>query len=200
MNELEAVKALRKGDKTALGYFFRRYYDRLVAYITTYSNDKTSSEDIVQQAFINLWEDRGKLDPERSPRHYLFSIARNRYMDSVKNEKRRLRLLDELWEEALQSRVDEDREELEKRIEHVKKILASLPPKCQEIIKLNKVEGVKYKDIAIRMDISIKTVEAQMRIAFQKIREAFRNDQLILTVLLRKLRRRKLPRCQHTRH
>ncbi|WP_255518108.1 sigma-70 family RNA polymerase sigma factor [Fulvivirga sp. M361] len=69
--------------------------------------------------------------------------------------------------------MKEDTESLEKRIEKVKQVVDSLPPKCQEIIRLNKLEGIKYKDIAVRMDISVKTVESQMRIAFKKIREAF---------------------------
>lgn len=191
MSELEAVSALKKDDKAAFGYLFRLYYDRLVAYISTYTHDKAQSEDIVQQAFINLWEDRHKLNPDRSPKHYLYTIARNRYIDSIKKEKRRNRLLDELWEQALRERISEDREQVERRIERMKQIIDSLPPKCREIIRLNKIEGVKYKDIAIQLDISVKTVESQMRIAFQKIREAFRDDHLVLLILARAFRKTK---------
>lgn len=189
MNELKAVRALKEDDKAAFGYLFRQYYDRLVAYITTYTHDKERSEDIVQQAFINFWEDRHKLDPDRSPKHYLFTIARNRYIDSVKREKKRNRLLEELWEEALRERVAEDKEQLEKRIKRMKAIVDALPPKCREIIRLNKMEGIKYKDIAVQLNISVKTVESQMRIAFRKIREAFKDDHLVLLVLARTFRK-----------
>lgn len=191
MNELEAVRALQRDDKAAFGYLFRCYYDRLVAYITTYTHNKVQSEDIVQQAFINLWEDRHKLDPHRSPRYYLYTIARNRYIDSVKKDRKHNRLLDELWEKALRERIAEDEEQLEKRIERMKSVIESLPPKCREIIRLNKMEGIKYRDIAVQLDISVKTVESQMRIAFQKIREAFKDDHLVLLVLARVFRKRK---------
>lgn len=180
MNDIEVVKALKKGDKTAFRHLFERYYDRLVAYIITYTHNQARSEDIVQQAFIDLWDDKNKLDSDRSPRNYLYSIAYNRYIDSINKAKRRDRLLDELWERALRERIKEDREQLEKRIEKMRQIIASLPPKCKKILQLNKVEGVKYKEIAEEMGISVKTVESQMRIAFQKIRDGFKKDGIIL--------------------
>ena len=173
MDEVEAAKALKKGDKAVFKYFFERYYDRLIAYITTYTRDKLQAEDIVQEAFINLWKDRDKLDPTKSPKSYLYAIAYNRYIDSLKKTKKKNKLLESIWHKALGDRIKEDTESLEKRIEKVKQVVDSLPPRCQEIIRLNKLEGVKYKDIAVRMDISVKTVESQMRIAFKKIREAF---------------------------
>ncbi|TRX54307.1 sigma-70 family RNA polymerase sigma factor [Fulvivirga sp. M361] len=83
MDEVEAAKALKKGDRAVSRYFFERYYDRLIAYITTYTRDKLQSEDIVQEAFINLWKDRDKLDPTKSPKSYLYAIAYNRCIDSL---------------------------------------------------------------------------------------------------------------------
>ena len=65
MNEKEAVRGLNQGDRQAFKYLFDKYYDRIVAYIMTYTNDKVDSEDIVQQAFIDLWADRQKLDVEQ---------------------------------------------------------------------------------------------------------------------------------------
>lgn len=188
MNDIEAVKALKRGDKLAFKYFFKSYYDRLVAYITTYTHDKMQSEDIVQQAFINFWDDRLKLDETKSPKGYLYAIAHNRYIDAVKKEEKRVKLLDQIWENALQQRIEEDNETLEKRIQKMKKVIESLPPKCKEIIHKNKVQGIKYREIAEQMGISIKTVESQMRIAFNKIRDAFENDNFLLFLLFKKYR------------
>lgn len=188
MNDLEAVKALKKGDKLAFRYHFDQYYDRLVAYITTYSHNKALSEDIVQQAFINLWNDRSKLDESRSPKGYLYAITYNRYIDTVKKSKKREKLLDQVWERALRDRIEEDTETLEKRIQKMKNVIESLPPKCKEIIQMNKVQGIKYKEIAEQLGISVKTVESQMRIAFTKIREAFENNNLLLFFLFKKFR------------
>ena len=65
----------------------------------------------------------------------------------------------------------------------MKNTIEALPPKCKEIIYLNKVQGIKYSEIANQLDISIKTVESQMRIAFKKIRKAFKEDKTILFLL-----------------
>ncbi len=177
LEEIALVKSLKEGDQSAFKLFFEKYYDRLVAYINTFAHDKIKSEDIAQQAFINFWEDRDKIDISRSPRGYLFTTAYHRYIDSVKKEKRNQQFLNELYKRALNSRIEEDEEFLKKRIKKLKSVLNTLPPKCKEIIHLNKVEGTKYKDIADKMGISIKTVESQMRIAFNKIRQAFKDDE-----------------------
>ena len=189
MNDIEVVKALKKDDEIAFRYLFERYYDRLVAYIITYNQNQSQSEDIVQQAFINLWEDRNKLDIDKSPRNYLYTIAYNRYIDSINKRRRRNRFLDDFWEIALRERIKEDKEQLGERIEKMRKIIDSLPPKCRKVIQLNKIEGIKYKEIAEQMGISVKTVESQMRIAFQKIREGFKKDKIILFLCLKNIKK-----------
>ncbi|MGB7395816.1 MAG: RNA polymerase sigma-70 factor [Pricia sp.] len=186
MNDLEAVKALRNGDRLAFRYLFNKYYDRLVAYITTYTHDKWLSEDIVQQAFINLWNDKLKLDERKSPKAYLYAIAYNQYIDTVKGAKKREKLLDQVWERALRDKIEEDTEIMEKRIRKMKQIIEALPPRCKEIIQMNKMQGIKYNEIAEQLGVSIKTVESQMRIAFTKIREAFEKDKLLLFLLFKK--------------
>ena len=180
MNDLEAVKAIKNGNKVAFKHLFDRYYNVLVAYIVTYTHDRDQSVEIVQQAFINLWEDRNKLSIKKSPRNYLYSIAYNRFVDSMNKTKRREKLLDDLWEKSLRDLIKEDHEQLEKRIEKMRQVINTLPPKCKKIIELNKHEGLKYTEIAEQMGISVKTVESQMRIAFKKIREGFKKNPIIL--------------------
>jgi RNA polymerase sigma-70 factor (ECF subfamily) len=173
MDELEAVSKLKGGDKQALNFFFNKYYNRLVAYIVTYNHDNVLAEDVVQQAFIKLWVNRERLDTTKSPKNYLYTIAFNLFVDSVKKRKKEQQFLIDTWNTSLNPILEEDDMALENRIKKMQKIIATLPPKCKEIIHLNKIEGVKYKDIAIKLGISIKTVESQMRIAFQKIRNEF---------------------------
>ncbi|MBU2906603.1 RNA polymerase sigma-70 factor [Arenibacter algicola] len=185
MNEIEAVIAMKNGDRCAFKYLFNVYYNRLVAYITTYTHDKIQSEDIVQHAFIRFWEDKSKLDETKSPKAYLYAIAYNRYIDTVKKAKKQEKLLGQIWERALVDRIQEDSDALEERIQKMKQVIDSLPPKCKEIIMLNKIQGVKYKEIADQMGISVKTVESQMRIAFTKIREAFKGDPAMLFFLFK---------------
>ncbi|MBM1105469.1 RNA polymerase sigma-70 factor [Aurantibacter crassamenti] len=184
-DDILAVISLKEGNRSAFKYFFDKYYHRLVAYIMVYSGDKTQSEDIVQKSFITLWENRTKLEIDKSPISYLYVIAYNNYLDSVKNKKKQERLLNQIRENALRDRIKEDSEALEIRINKMKEVIEKLPPKCKRIIEMNKVQGIKYKDISQLLGISIKTVESQMRIAFIKIREAFKEDRMIFFMLFK---------------
>ncbi len=185
MDDITAIKALKSDDKKAFKFLFESYYNRIVAYIFTYTHDKMKAEDIVQQVFINLWEDRQKLETVRSIKPYLYKIAYFRYIDSIKNDKKRNKLLDDVWQHALNERINDDQEFLDQRIEKLKEVIDSLPAKCKEIIILNKINGIKYKEIAEELGISIKTVENQMATAFKKIRKAFKEDPLFLFILFR---------------
>ncbi len=182
MTELEAVSAVKIGNKVAFKYLFDSYYNNLLAYIMTFTHDLFKSEDIVQQAFIILWKEREKLDDNKSPKGYLFAIAYNLYLKSLKITNREEKLLNQIKERALIDRINEESEISEKRIEKLKVIIDSLPPKCKEIIVMNKIQGIKYQDIAEEMGVSVKTIESQMRIAFKKIRESFKGDIPILFI------------------
>lgn len=183
MTEMEALKAFKKGDENAFRHLFDLYYDRLIAYVITYTHNKMSAEDIVQQTFVCLWKDREKLSDSKSPKNYLYAIAHNRYIDFINKEKKRDKIMDGVYEKALRDRINDDNEDLELRIKKMNDIIESLPPKCKEILKMNKIDGLKYKEIAAKKGISIKTVEAQMSVAFKKIRKGFQKDKLILVFL-----------------
>ena len=69
---------------------------------------------------------------------------------------------------------------IDNRIKRLKAIIETLPPKCKEILLLNKISGLKYKEISEHLHISQKTVETQMRVAYIKIRKGFDDDKLIM--------------------
>ncbi|MAZ28703.1 MAG: RNA polymerase sigma-70 factor [Cytophagaceae bacterium] len=183
----DLVKAIIKNDRMAFQIFFRRYYEALVLYVNTFTNDVMQSEDIAQKSFIKFWKKRKKLKIDGHAKSLLFKMAYNIFIDEYrKNKKQGSIYIEELVLESLEDKIGED-DHLEKRLEKLKAIIETLPEKCKEILLLNKMDGLKYREIAIKLNISIKTVEAQMRIAFQKIREGFKDNPLILFVLFKKL-------------
>lgn len=188
MDDIRLAIAIRQGDSAAFKILFERYYEPLLAYITTFTHNPPHSQDIVQQAFVTLWLQRDKLNIEKSPKAYLYAIAHNGYIDQYRILKRRDEFFDELKEHALRERITDDKELTEQRIGRLKDIVKSLPPRCREILQLNKQENLTYKEIALQLKISVKTVEAQMRIAFQKIREGFKNDGMFLFMLLKRFK------------
>lgn len=184
MTDSILIEAIKQDDNGAFEELFNRHYKPLVAYITTFTNDFQLSEDIVQQTFITIWTQRKKLAFIKSIKNYLYTVSYNAFIDHYNKSKRRDSFFDDLKEKALRDAIDEDSDLVERKIAKLINIVNELPPRCKEILQLNKIEGLKYAEIAEKLDISVKTVESQMRIAFQKIREGFQDDPSFLVLLI----------------
>lgn len=152
--------------------------------VNTILNDQQSAEDIVQLTFVDFWVGRKRLRNGVSPKNYLFTMCRNKCVDTLSLTKRRKEMLSDLWKSSLNDRVLEEEQVREKRIRSIRKAIEELPPKCKGILIMNKYEGLKYKEIAEKLGISEKTVESQMRIAFIKIRESFEKEIRTIFMLI----------------
>lgn len=164
--------SLKKGDTEAYKTIFNRYYSRLVSYINTYTKNENNSKDIVQEAFIKLWNNRNNIQPDASIIAFLHKIAYNIFIDTYRKEKRKQNALDALAYETINQLIEKEEDNTnEKRLKLVKKSIEELPPRCQEIFKMSKYQGLKYTEIAKALNLSVKTVEVQMGKAFSYIRQ-----------------------------
>ena len=176
---------LQQGDEQAFKQLFETEYRPLLAYLTTLTRDHAQAQDLTQQAFLKFWEKRKTLNVNQTPKQYLFSIGHNLFIDYYRRSNTRMEIIANLKHRALQEQFEETpSDHLQTRIDKLHTIIEQLPPRCKEVLKLNKFEGLKYQEIADYLHISKKTVENQMGLAFQKIREHFKNDdELILFIL-----------------
>lgn len=179
MTDAKLFLKIKDNNSLAFQQFYNKYYQRLLSYIITFTKDRDQAKDIVQEAFVILWTNRESIDTSKSPKSYIFFVARNIFFDHYRKEKRDLQFLIELKETALSEQIENDSEEIKQRIEKMKRMIENLPEKCKIILKLSKIEGLNYQEIANHLNISPKTVESQMRIAFNKIREQFSEEDLI---------------------
>ncbi|AXT18680.1 RNA polymerase sigma-70 factor [Flavobacteriaceae bacterium AU392] len=163
-------KQIQNNDNQALKEVFDLYYKVLCSYIVQFTHDMPEAEDIVQNTFIKLWEKRNKITINTSLKSYLFRVSYNECMDNIKRKKRKDLLLENLKYKLLQSQLEQDQYIVNQKIKRIKTLVDTLPKRCKEILLLSKEKGLKNKEIAIKLNISIKTVESQIRIAFQKIR------------------------------
>ncbi|WP_067149495.1 RNA polymerase sigma factor [Pseudotamlana agarivorans] len=187
LNDSLLASEIKKSNREAFKTLFERYYKNLLDYIVTYTHDLQEAEDIVQLTFISLWNNRANLNYTKSIKSYIYRIAYNTYIDVYRKQKKKDAFFNELKEQALRDRFTTDPEALEKRIIKLQKVIDRLPEKCREILYLNKFEGLKYKEISERLDISVKTVESHMYTAFKKIRENFSDDELFLFIVYKNL-------------
>ncbi len=165
---------IAKQNKKVFKVFFDRHYEELVRYANGYLFDKDSSEDIVQEVFIYIWENAEKLKIKNSLRGYLFTMVRNRCLNFLKS----IKITDnyeylEFNIEYITEYIFDSTEEEEKKIVYhqILKIVDTLPCKMQQIVKLKFLHNYKYCEIAKELNVSINTVKTQLKRAKLKITE-----------------------------
>ncbi|MEO1450594.1 MAG: RNA polymerase sigma-70 factor [Bacteroidota bacterium] len=161
---------------------FHRYYALLGRFAMSYLSDPEEARDLVQQVFVKVWEQRGRLPEDVQLRSYLYTAVRNACYNALEHKKVRQRHQAWVMERPtplahMPDEISEARE-LEQRIEAA---VAALPERCQQAFLLSREEGLSYKDIALRMGISPKTVEVQMGKALKLLRQAL-GDVLVLLI------------------
>jgi len=170
-------------DKAAFEELFRSFFPGLVLFALKYVPDQDTAKEIAHNVFLNLWEKRKKVDTSSSLKSYLFTSVHNRCLNFIRDQKKFDR--DESRFERIDSTEFADgtdhleAQELEIRIFDA---LQTLPDKCREIFELNRFTGLKYAEIAEKLGISVKTVEAQMSKALKILREKL-IDYLTILIL-----------------
>lgn len=159
---------------------FRQYYRQLCGFALGYVKETDQAEDIVQELFARLWQEREGLTIQVSVKSYLFAAVRNRCLNALATKKH-MRPLDEERDDlpASEGRGEEEHAE---RSARVLAAVEALPTERRRIFRLSRNEGLKYQEIAERLDISVKTVENQMGKALKTLREELA-DLLLLALL-----------------
>ena len=134
------------------------------------SGDYSLAKDIVQDVFVKTYEFRKRLNPEFSIAGFLYRSIYNQFINTYHKNKSLLKVHDE-YVRFLNQIIDETSDsEYDKLIKIVNKSINNLPKRCKEIFVLSKKEGYTNLEISEILNISIKTVEAQITIAFKSIR------------------------------
>lgn len=185
----ELYVKLKGGDEQAFQALFRKYYSAMCHFANQFLNDSEMAEEIVQDMFVKIWEKRAVLNIETSVKHYFFRSVRNHCLNQIQHEKIKKQYASKVLEAASQE-ISADEYFLEvDLIKRIEQSIESLPPKRREIFRLSREQGMKYKEIAEKLDISVKTVEAQMGLALKYLREElkdFSNHLMTLFFILKK--------------
>ena len=166
------LEAIKRGDIKEFEQFFKEFYTPLLSYANRFIEDKQDAEEIIQDLFFKLWDKRTKLEITSSLTSYLFRAVRNNCLQAIKHQKNKTKYQAYIKNQSKDYKESEPLESLQysELNEKVISILSELPDRCQEIFKLNRFQGFKYKEIAVKLSISIKTVEANMSKALKHFR------------------------------
>jgi len=165
------IKELKKGNSDAYTFLVEKYNQKLCVYAFSLTHDYDLAQDIVQNVFIRLWHQRTKLKNEFVIQRFLYKLIYNEFIDQYRKMKSTM-VLEKKYIDALDTIIeDTDKSRIERLINLVKKEIENLPPKCKQTFLLSKQDGLTNIEISEYLNVSIKTVEAQITKAFSIIRE-----------------------------
>lgn len=165
------------GDHQAFEKLYLHYYDYLFKFSYSLLKDEKSAEEIVSDTFLNIWRNRLRLLEIENIKIYLYVSVKNLSLRHIRKSKGRFNyLLDDYLIEQIGSTTQnpEDLLVTKELFYTIQQAIESLPPKCKLIFKLVREDGLKYKEIAQLLSISVKTIDAQMAIASKKIIESLK--------------------------
>jgi RNA polymerase sigma-70 factor (family 1) len=172
----ESIKYLqsriaRFDDQEAYKELFTSLYSALLLFAKSMVKSKESAEELVSDVFIRIWEKRRDLEKIANLKVYLYVSIRNAALNYLSSQKRNpTNPLDEFHAEFTSIYFDPEQLLITAdMLALIKKAIDQLPPKCKIIFKLVKEDGLKYKEVAEILNLSVKTVENQVAIALQKL-------------------------------
>ena len=162
---------LAQRDEAAFEQMFKTHFKRLHAYAFTILRDEIQAEEMVQQVFFKLWERNENLSLIGSVSSYLYRAVHNESLNYIKHQKVRsnhqLNVAYSMKNEVEHPAKKIMASELEKKIHSA---LNELPEQCRTIFQMSRFDELKYREIADKLGISIKTVESQMSKALRLLR------------------------------
>ena len=150
---------------------FKHIYDSHIKEIRNYiyyrSGNEIIADDITQETFIKVWEKQFKYEPEKT-KSLLYKIANSLFLDFIRKEKYEADYIEDFRFKIIESYKDENYNDIYKqRCETALKVLTE---KERTVFLMNRMEGIKYKEIADCLDLSVKAVEKRMSTALKKIK------------------------------
>lgn len=162
---------------------FKTHFAPLTGFSQTFVKDEDTAKEIVQNVFINLWDKKERLDVNQPIKSYLYTSVRNRSLNYLRDHKKfRSQVLDDDLSH-LESEQQSDPLVSEELQEKIDRAIGLLPEKCKEVFELSRFEGLKYKQIAEQLGISVKTVENQISKALKILREELKDYTIILIII-----------------
>ena len=187
---VEVFEMLNQRQEAAFEVIFNLYYPRLVYFAKEYVPYQ-DAKNLVQDAFVTFWEKNPKVLNESQLQSYLYTSVKNNCLMNLRHKKVRkgyideakIRLQDQIYLTALE-KLDTSSMAFQEIESIIEKTLAGLPPRCREIFILSRLEGKKNKEVADKLDITVKAVEAQITKALKVFRIALKDYLPILAYIL----------------
>ncbi len=184
------IKHLKEGNENAYVYLVKTYHNLLFNYALGLTNDRAMAQDLLQEVFLDIWENREKLNVNYSLKRYIYKMIYNKFINQYHKNKA-LSLLEQVYMEGINEAIDDKNADvLKQKINIVAKNIDLLPTKCKQTFLLSKKEGLTNLEIADHLDLSIKTVEGHLTQAYRLLRKSIGSQIKNIFILLFNKRKR----------
>jgi RNA polymerase sigma-70 factor (ECF subfamily) len=169
LEDHEWLAQVKEGQTAALTCIYRKYWRRLYVSAHAILKDEQTCEDIIQEIFLKLWQNRERIEIKATLVSYLYSSVRYEVYRHIKTGKVREDIFDHIFE-RMQAGPDYPDLEYKELYTQIHTIVESLPERCKAVYKLSREEHLSHKQIAAQLNISTKTVENQLTKALSLLR------------------------------
>lgn len=168
-SEEDILNKIKRQDKDGIKQLFDQYHQSLCVFALKYLDSFSEAEDVVQDCFIHLWEKDHIKSVNISIKSYLYTSVQNRCLRRLENNKKvRIESIELLADELMQEQRDTSTFEERKKMLHQE--LEKLPAKSREVVEHIVFHGMKYKEAAEELNISVNTVKTQFARALKQLR------------------------------
>nr|WP_068888413.1 RNA polymerase sigma-70 factor [Pedobacter panaciterrae] len=191
LSDQELRTKLVFGDEYAFAELYQRYNAGILGFVKKFVHSADLSEDLTQEIFIKIWQCKSKLEHVQSLKAYLYIVARNHTLNSLKKAFRSEVAMSEIVNSFVEERNSTEDELLNKEYyDCLQKALAVLSPRSREVFKLCREQGKSYEEVATALGISRNAVKNHMVASMKILRTSVEKDLgvslgLLLVILLK---------------
>lgn len=170
--EKKILEELKAGQEKAFTFLFKKYYKDLVLFSSNFLHDKLRCEDIVQNVFFKLWNDRETLEIQSSLKSYLLRSVQNACLDDIRHNQIVREHQQFTYYYGNEGSLDTENYILFSDLQNaIDDAIMKLPEQFREAFQMNRNEGLKYREIAQKLNVSERTVEVRIGKALSILRE-----------------------------
>ncbi|MEN8122961.1 MAG: RNA polymerase sigma-70 factor [Bacteroidota bacterium] len=184
-DDKQLVMQLQSNEVKAFDILFHKYSKELYRFSYSLLKNDEDAKDIIQEVFLRIWKKRDEINSSKSFKSFLFSISYHLVIDLLRS-----RVKDKKYREFLVNYFESDSFSLKSELDYetiVKQIriaVDELPAKRKQVYTLSREIGLSHKEIAVRLGISVKTVENQITLALKHLRSRLGKDTLPIILFL----------------
>ena len=168
--ESNIIASLTAGNHDAMDYLFDNYYNSLCNHALRLVKDASIAEDVVQEVMMTIWKKRAQINIDSSLKAYLYRSVTNRSLNHLRDKRNQVV---EIEDRYMDVSADVDQKMYYNETEQIiMNEVNKLSPRCRQIFIMNRIDQMKYKEIAAELEISVKTVEHHIAKGLHILRES----------------------------